>query len=131
VVVTGGRHYRYIPATSVPRRWHPYLISDAGHIRRYVQARLADLNERPIDPRPGPTSRLLHNPAAGPTDPFHEIAPGAISRSGVRIERRYALGRRVDGQPVLWIQGRRSPLFTAHASALRFDVLEEILETRL
>jgi hypothetical protein len=107
------------------------MISDAGNVRRFVQARLADLNERPVDPRPGPTSRLLHNPAARLNDPFHEIAPGAIPRSGVRIERRYVLGRRVDGQPVLWIQRRRSPLFTPPASALRFDVLEEILETRL
>ena len=131
VVVTGKRSYRYIPATSVPHHWHPYLISDAGNTRRFVQARLADLNERPIDPRPGPMSRLLRNPAAGPNDPFHEIAPGAIPRSGVRIDRRYVLGRRVDGQPVLWIQRRRSPLFAPPASALRFDVLEEILETRL
>ena len=131
VVVTGKRSYRYIPATSVPHHWHPYLISDAGNTRRFVQARLADLNERPIDPRPGPMSRLLRNPAAGPNDPFHEIAPGAIPRSGVRIDRRYVLGRRVDGQPVLWVQRRRSPLFAPPASALRFDVLEEILETRL
>ena len=67
VVITGKRAYRYIPATSVPHHWHPYLISDAGNIRRYVQARLADLNERPVDPRPGPTSRLLHNPQPGRT----------------------------------------------------------------
>ncbi|HEV2951754.1 MAG TPA: hypothetical protein VGZ51_06600, partial [Actinomycetota bacterium] len=118
-------------ATSVPHHWHPYLISDAANIRRFVQARLADLTERPIDPRPGPKSRLLRNPAAGPNDPFHEIAPGAIPRSGIRIDRRYVLGRRVDGQPVLWVQRRRSPLFTPPASALRFDALEEILETRL
>lgn len=131
VVVTGRRRYRYVPATSVPHHWHPYLISDAGNIRRYVQARLADLNERPVDPRPGPASRLLRNPTAGPTDPFHEIAPGAIPRSGARVDRRYVLGRRVDGQPVLWIQRRRYPLFAPPASALRFDVLEEILETRL
>src|SRR6185503_17043322 len=73
-------------------------------------------------PRPGPASRLLRNPAAGPSDPFHEIAPGAVPRSGMRIDRRYVLGRRVDGEPVLWIQRRRSPLFTPPASALRFDV---------
>ena len=130
VVVTGTRSYRYVPATSVPHHWHPYLISDAGNRRRFVQARLADLNERPIDPRPRPTSRLLRNPAASPTDPFHEIAPGAIPRSGMRIERRFVLGRRVDGQPLLWVQRRRSPLFAPPASALRFDVLEEVLETR-
>jgi hypothetical protein len=128
VVVTGRRRYRYVPSTNVPHRWHPYLTSDAGNVRRYVQARLADLNERPVLLRPAPTSRLLRNPAAGPNDPTHEISPGAIPRSGVRIDRRYALGRRVDGQPVLWVQRRRTPLFSPPASALRFDVLEEILE---
>ena len=130
VVVTGRRSYRFVPATSVPHHWYPYLVSDAGNRRRFVQARLADLDERPIEPRPGPKSRLLRNPAAGPTDAFHEIAPGAIPRSGVRLDRRYVLGRRVDGQPVLWLQRRRSPLFMPPASGLRFDVLEELLETR-
>ena len=130
VVVTGRRSYRYIPATSVPHHWHPSFSPTPGMSAARAGA-LADLNERPIDPRPGPASRLLHNPAAGPNDPFHEIAPGAIPRSGIRIDRRYVLGRRVDGQPVLWIQRRRFLLFTAPASTLRFDVLEEILETRL
>jgi hypothetical protein len=128
VVVTGRRRYRYVPATAVPHRWHPYLGSDAGNVRRFVQARLADLSARPIVPRPGPTSRLLRNAAAGPTDPAHELAPGAVPRAGARIDRRYALGRRVDGQPVLWIQRRRAPLFSPPASALRFDVLEELPE---
>jgi hypothetical protein len=130
VVVTGTRRYRYVPATSVPRLWHPYVSSDAGNVRRFIQGRMADLNVRPVVPLSAPTSRLLHDPAAGPADPAHQIAPGAVPRTGLRIERRHVLGRRVDGQPVLWVQRRRTPLFAPPASALRFDVLEEALEIR-
>jgi hypothetical protein len=130
VVVTGTRRYRYLPATDVPRLWHPYLSSDAGNVRHFVQGRVADLNVRPVVPRPGPTSRLLRDAAAGPADPAHQIAPGAVPRTGLRIERRHVLGRRVDGQPVLWVQRRRKPLFAPPASTLRFDVLDEVLEVR-
>ena len=128
VVVTGARRYRYAPASNVPRLWHPYVSSDAGNVRRFVQGRLADLNVRPVVPHPGPTSRLLRDPAAGPADPVHQIAPTAIPRTGIRLERRHVLGRRVDGQPVLWVQRRRLPLFAPPASGLRFDVLEDVLE---
>jgi hypothetical protein len=131
VVVTGTRRYRYVPATGVSRLWHPYVSSDAGNIRRFVQGRMAELNVRPVVPGAGPTSRLLRDPAAGPADPAHQIAPSALPRSGLRIERRHVLGRRVDGQPVLWVQRRRTPLFSPPASALRFDVLEEIPEIRV
>jgi len=130
VVVTGTRLYRYVPATEVPRLWHPYVSSDAGNVRRFVQGRLADLNVRPVVPRPGPTSRLLRNPAAGPGDPAHQILPSAVPRAGLRLDRRHVLGRRTDGQPVLWVQRRRAPLSAPPASALRLDVLEEILEVR-
>lgn len=130
VVVTGTRRYRYLPATTVPRLWHPYLSSDAGNVRRFVQGRLADLDARPVVPRPGPTSRLLRDPAAGPADPDHRISPGAVPRAGLRLDRRYVLGRRTDGLPVLWVQRRGSPLFAPPASALRFDVLEEVPEIR-
>jgi len=130
VVVMGTRRYRYVPSTAVPHLWHPYLISDAGDVRRFVQARLADLNVRPVVPRPGPTSRMLRDPAAGPTEPAHQISPGAVPRNGLRIDRRHVLGRRVDGQPVLWVQRRRTPLLAPPSSSLRFDVLEEVLEVR-
>ena len=130
VVVTGTRRYRYVPATNVPHLWHPYVSSDAGNVRRFVQARLADLNVRPVVPRPGPTSRLLRDPAAGPADPAHQILPSAVPRAGVRLDRRHVLGRRTDGQPVLWVQRRRTPLFAPPASGLRLDVLEEIPEIR-
>jgi hypothetical protein len=130
VVVTGTRRYRYVPSTTVPRLWHPYVSSDAGNLRRFVQGRLADLTIRPVVPRAGPTSRLLRDPAAGPTDPAHQILPTAVPRAGVRLDRRYVLGRRTDGQPVLWVQRRRTPLSAPPASALRFDALEEIPEIR-
>jgi hypothetical protein len=129
VVVTGPRRYRYVPATTVPRLWHPYVSTDTD-VRRFVQGRLADLDVRPVMPRPGPTSRLLRDPGAGPADPAHQILPGTVPRNGVRLERRHVLGRRTDGQPILWVQRRRTPLFAPPASALRFDVLEEILEIR-
>jgi len=130
VVVTGPRRYRYLPATTVPRLWHPYVSSEAGNVRRFVQGRLADLNARPVVPRPGPTSRLLRNASAGPTDPAHQIVPSAVPRAGVRLDRRHVLGRRTDGQPVLWVQRRSSPLSAPPVSALRLDVLEEIPEIR-
>jgi hypothetical protein len=126
VVATSARRYRYVPSTSVPHLWHPYLLSDAGNVRRFVQGRLADLTVRPIAPRPGPTSRLLHDPAAGPDDPAHHLSPSAVPRAGIHLDRRYVLGRRTDGMPVLWVQRRRTPLSAPPASSLRFDVLEEL-----
>lgn len=93
-----------------------------------MQARLSDLDARPVQPLPLPTSRLLRNPSAGTADPTHEIMPVAIPRSGLRLDRRYVLGRRVDGEPLLWVQRRRLPLMGPPMSTLRFDVLEEIPE---
>ena len=86
VVATGARRYRYLPSTTVPHLWHPYLSSDAGGVRRFVQGRLADLGVRPVAPRPGPTSRLLRDPAATPTQPRHRILPerGAARRAPPR-----------------------------------------------
>ena len=128
VVATGARRYRYLPSTTVPHLWHPYLSSDAGGVRRFVQGRLADLGVRPVAPRPGPTSRLLRDPAATSTQPRHRILPSAVPRVGLRLERRYVLGRRTDGQPVLWVQRRRNALAAPPASSLRFDVLDEITD---
>jgi hypothetical protein len=95
-----------------------------------VQARLADFGVRPVVAQPGPTSRLLRDPAAGEDGPDHEILPGAVPRAGLRLDRRHVLGRRTDGQPVLWVQRRRTPLFAPPVSALRHDVLEDVLEIR-
>jgi hypothetical protein len=125
VDMTANKRYRYVPATGIPRLWHPYVLSDAGNRRRFIQAQLADLNVRPVVPRPGPTSRMLRDPTATPTDPVHQISPAALPRTGVRLDRRYMLGRRTDGQPSLWVQRRRYPLSAPPASTLRFDVVAE------
>jgi hypothetical protein len=89
-----------------------------------VQGRLADLDVRPVVPRLGPTSRLLRDPGAGAADPDHQIAVDAVPRAGLRLDRRHILGRRTDGQPVLWLQRRRTTLAAPPVSILRRDVLE-------
>lgn len=127
VDATGPTSFRYLPSSGVAVGWHPYLSRESGAERRFVQCRVADLSVRPIATRPGPRSRMLRDPAPGPTDPAHQIPPAAISRAGIRLERRYMLGRRVDGQPILWVQRRRTPLTAPPASQLRFDVVQELL----
>lgn len=125
VAVTGRRRYRYVPATNVPPFWHPYLIAEVDGHRRFVQGRLADLGVRPTATRAGPTSSLLIDPAASSTDPFHAIDPAVVPERGLRLQRRYRLGRRTDGLPVLWLERRRLPLSGLPVSGLRFDVLDE------
>lgn len=126
VVVGGRRRYRYEPATAVEANWHPYVVSEVGGERRYVQARLAELSVRPVTPRPGPTSALLRDPAATPTDPDHVLHLDAVPRRGVRLDRRYVLGRRTDGAPVLWVQRRRLALTAPPISSRRFDVVVDV-----
>jgi hypothetical protein len=126
VVVTGRPGYRYLPSSTVPRFWYPYVLSDNSGARRFLQGRLADLTSRPVRPLPGPTSRLLRTPGAGTTDPDHIIEPSAIPRRGLRIQRRHVLGRRTDGLPVLWVQRQTTPLQAPPVSGLLFDVLEQI-----
>lgn len=126
VVVGGRRRYRYDPAIAVEANWHPYVVSEVAGERRYVQARLADLSVRPVTPRPGPTSALLRDPAATPTDPDHMLHLDAVPRRGVRLDRRYVLGRRTDGRPVLWVQRRRLPLTAPPISSRRFDIVVDV-----
>lgn len=126
--VTRARRFRYLPSTRLPTHWHPYVLAERDDQRVFVQARLADLNQRPVAPAAGPHSRLLSDPAATPDQPDHVIDPAVIPRRGLRLERRYRLGRRTDGLPVLWVQRSTSPLAAAPASSLGFDVLEEILQ---
>jgi hypothetical protein len=57
----------------------------------------------------------------------HQIEPAAVPSNGLRLERRWLLGRRTDGAPVLWMQRRRTPLLAPPTSGLRFDVLRELL----
>ena len=110
VVVTGTRRYRYVPATSVPHHWHPDLnppmrATGAASFRRAWPTSTSARRTAPAPDEPAPPQPRCPSP----TDPFHEIAPGAIPRSGIRIDRRFVLGRRVYGQPLLWVQRRRSP----------------------
>ena len=125
VPVNSKRQFRYQPASDVPDHWHPYVASTAG-IRRYLQARLVDFDARPAVPRPGPTSRLLQDPAAGATEPYHAIFPDVVPLAGVRLDRRFVLGRSTTGSPLLWAQRRRSPLPAPPTSRLRFDLVETI-----
>jgi hypothetical protein len=54
------------------------------------------------------------------------IEPATIPTTGLRLERRWMLGRRFDGLPVLGAQRRRLPLLGPLVSGLRFDVLDEL-----
>lgn len=118
--------YEYRPSTTLPVRWHPYVISEIGGRRRFVQGSLADLTQRPPVPMPEPISPLLRDPAAPANGPVHQIEPAAVPWNGVRLERRWVLGRRTDGLPVLWMQRRRGPLLAPPTSGLRFDVMGEV-----
>jgi hypothetical protein len=75
---------------------------------------------------PKPAAELLADPARTANDPVHAIEPRAVPVQGLRLDRCYVLGRRSDGQPVLWIQRRRLPLLSPPANALRYDVLAEV-----
>lgn len=120
--------YSYRPSSSMPPFWHPYVISEVDGRRRYVQARLQDLNARPPVLMPAPTSSLLADPTAPAAGPVHQVEPATVPVTGLRLDRRFVLGRATDGQPVLWLQRRRLPLVGPPVSNLRFDVLEQALE---
>ena len=123
--VDDRKRYAYTASSSVPAYWHPYEIASVAGRRRFVQGRLADLNTRPPSLMPAPVSDLLVDPAAPAAGPVHELEPAAIPTNGLRLERRYVLGRSSDGNPVLWRQRRRIPLLSAPVSGLRFDILEQ------
>jgi len=133
----GGRTgYLYRPSTAVPHHWHPYVIDETHAERRFVQARLANYTKLPaagMPPvsdedwlAPEPRARLLHDDRANPPDePIHQIAPSTVPVQGLRLDRRYVLGRRSDGAPVLWVQRQRLPLLSPPTTGLRFDVMEK------
>lgn len=125
IVGNARMRYSYRPSTTLPRYWHPYLIADVDGRRRFVQGRLADVDQRPPTLMPEPVSPLLADPRASATDPVHQIEPATVPTTGLRLERRWVLGRCTDGRPVLWMQRRRLPLLAPPVSGLRFDVAEE------
>lgn len=118
--------YAYHAGGEVPAHWHPYLINnDPAPPRRLEQCRLADLSGPTAALTPPPTSTLLR---PGPTDVtpprIHRIEPAAIPVDGVQLERRYRLGRRTDGQPILWQERRRVGLTAPPTMRLTHDVLD-------
>ena len=134
----GGRTgYLYRPSTAVPHHWHPYVIDETPNVeRRFVQARLADytkLQAGGVPPArdedwlaPEARARLLRDDRSAPPDePVHQIAPSTVPVQGLRLDRRYVLGRRSDATPILWVQRRRLPLLSPSTSGLRFDVMEK------
>ncbi len=112
--------WRYKPSSAVPNEWHPYRIPDSGQDRRFVEHRLADLNAALPRPAEVVESDLL----GGPTGPPHEVDPGAVPASGLRLDRSWVLARGTDGRPVLWLQRTRTPLSGPPSKSLRFDVVE-------
>jgi hypothetical protein len=125
--------YTYRPSTFVPHHWHPYIIDEDQPRRRFVQARLEDYTGRmhgdvPEEEclTPEPRARLLRDDGAHPpADPAHQISPSTVPAQGLSLDRRYVLGRRSDGGPVLWVQRRRLSLRSPPTSGLRFDVMEK------
>lgn len=112
--------YRYTPATAVPDHWYPYTREERGSEPRFVQGRLISVAD---DGQPVvsalPTSRFLELEAPRP----HAIAPWRLPPTGVRLESRTILARSTTGEPVLWVQRRRTALVSVPASGLRFDAL--------
>jgi len=128
VLASGRKRYTYLPSTPMFPYWHPYQIAEIGGRRRFVQGRLADLTVDPPVLMPEPRARVLIDPLAEPPAPVHQIEPSTVPSLGLRLERRYMLARRTDGQPVLWSQRRRLPLLAPPAPRLRFDVMQEEVE---
>jgi hypothetical protein len=120
--------FTYLPTSDVPPRWHPYLVGQVNGRRRFVQARAADLTGPTAILAPEPESDLLYtDPVTRSGTPVHQIEPAAVPIDGLVLERRAVLGRRTDGNPVLWTQRRRRPLLTPPGLRLRFDTLQPLV----
>lgn len=122
------KRYTYLPSTPMFPYWHPYTIGDVNGRRRFVQGRLADLNQDPPVLLPEPRARVLYDAAAVPPTPPHQIEPATVPLLGLRLQRRYMLARGTDGLPMLWSQRQRLPLLEPPATHLRFDVMQERIE---
>jgi hypothetical protein len=84
---------------------------------------LADLRSDVPTPLPPPQSPFLTDDR-GREPAYFELAPGAIPASGLKLSRRFVLGRTVDGAPVLWQRRRAVPLLAPPGKPLLFDVVE-------
>lgn len=118
---TRTRQFSWLPSTALPSHWHPYRIEGrAAPARRvFVQGLVADLGQHPPVTRAPARSELIGGGRG------HELDASAVPNQGLRLERRFALARAVDGSPVLWRQRRRVPLLAGPVSHLRFDLLRE------
>ncbi len=122
--------YLYKPSIGARRYWHPYVLQAVDGRRRFVQARLADLNVNPPALFPEPVAEVLYDKANLPANrfqPVHQIEPSTIPRSGLRLQRQWVLARDVDGNPRLWVQRRRLALHDPPTTMLRFDTLTRAL----
>ena len=114
--------FRYELATAVADHWHPYTREgDDATAVRFRQGRLLAVDDAglPVGPMPLPTAHVLQDDGGG----VHAIAPWRLPPTGLRLERRPMLARTTTGQPVLWVQRRRTPLLAMPSSGLRFDAL--------
>jgi hypothetical protein len=111
--------YAYVPAKGVVPHWHPYIINEEGDVRSLIQQSLPDLSLQRPKIMPLPKAELLG------AEQKHSINPLAIPSNGIELERRRQLARDMHGNPVMWIQRKRSPLLSPPSRLLRFDVMEE------
>jgi hypothetical protein len=142
---TGTRDFRYLPSTTLPDGWHPYVrvrIGDPtpggsivtaasdpgagdGRSGGWRQGVLADLTGPYPRPRPGPVSRLIGGPSGVGLGRGHQLVAGAIPSNGVMLRRRAMLSRDTAGRPVLWVERSAAPVAGPPTSHLRFDVFAE------
>lgn len=125
----GAKEFVYLPGKDIVPFWHPYEVADVpgenGQPRRsFVQSRLVDMAREQPELMPEPQAELIRvRTAAG--EVIHTIQPATVPAIGIELERRFMLGRDVQGRPVLWIQRQRMPFLTPPARTVRFDVLDE------
>lgn len=125
--------FRFLPATGLRLRWHPYKIDTVNGRRRFVQGRAADLNQNPPELLPAPLASLLvdqenyTDDPANQVEPVHQIEPAAVPRDGLRLKRNWMMVRQTDGLPRIWVQRRRTPLLSPPAANLHFDIFEQLL----
>jgi hypothetical protein len=133
----GTRNFRYLPSTTLPKRWHAYQrvrqgdpgadgpAAGDGRSGTWRQAVIADLTGPTPVPRHGPVSQLIGGPSGPGIGRGHELSSGAIPSNGVRLQRRAMLARDTEGRPVLWVERSSRPVTGPPTSHLRFDVLAE------
>jgi hypothetical protein len=118
-VATGPVDYQ--PSSPLPKGWFPYTLSEPW--LRFVPHRLADLRSDVPTPLLPPQSPFLTDDR-GREPAYFELAPHAIPSSGLKLTRRFVLGRALDGRPVLWQRRRAVALSGPPGKPLLFDVVE-------